>query len=93
MSLNQLISNQASMNDIRAFLDELTPENRLKEVLSLNKKAQLSLYELAIDSPAIDLSFFVAPTTAPLAEVIHSGINSLPLPMTFRKFQKRAETS
>ena len=89
MSLNQLISKDADLNQIAAFLDDLDPTQRLSEIQSLKKKAQIKLYEIASTGHPIDLSYFVSSDIKPQQEVIHNGRNTIPLTKTFRHFQKR----
>ena len=71
---------------LAAHLDGLSHEARLSWVRSLGAKAQARLFEAAQGFRKVDLLHFVPEGTAPLAEVIHHGKNSLP---AFTLFQKR----
>lgn len=54
----------------------------------LSRARQRMLYEKASESAPIDLAHFVG-ETSPRAEVIHDGLNTLPVPSPLRRFQKR----
>lgn len=73
---------------IAAYLDALSPDDRWRQVSSLGRDRQRMLFEKAAEAPAIDFAHFVG--TAPArVEVIHDGVNTLPLPRPLRRFQKR----
>lgn len=74
---------------IAAHLDALSPTERWEQVSALGRDRQRTLFEKA---SAIDFAHFVG-TTPPRAEVIHDGVNTLPLPSPLRRFQKRFTAS
>jgi len=88
MSLSQMISSQASIQEIAAYLDSLSSADRLAETRTLNRAKQRYLYEIAADSEDLNLDYFV-PTREPKVEVIHYGTNTLPVPSAIRFFEKR----
>ena len=73
---------------IARYLDDLGAYGRSAEVLELDRDRQRMLYEKAADAPPLDLDFFVGQAGA-REEVIHDGLNTLPLPGRLRRFQKR----
>jgi hypothetical protein len=73
---------------IGAYLDGLEPETRWREVKQLDRDRQRVLYEKAAHAPPIDFAHFVG-DARPREEVIHDGINTLPVPGSWRRFQKR----
>lgn len=84
MSLNEMMNSKASAEDITAWLNEQSNDTRVREIRSLNKKSQRSLYELAAENAPLTLDYFAS---APVGqECIHEGKNSLP---AFTLFQKR----
>ena len=85
MSLQNLILDGKSIQEIGEWLNQQSPEERLLQVRRLNKKAQKKLYVLAINSEPLNLSYFV-PSEENNTEIIHEGKNSLP---AFTLFQKR----
>jgi hypothetical protein len=89
VSLVDLIASpETGIQDIARYLDGLDGASRWKEVGALDRDLQRSLYEKAAQSPPLDLEYFVA-GAGPLVEVIHDGLNTLPLPSPVRRFQKR----
>jgi hypothetical protein len=89
VSLRALCTDAASdIGTIAVTLDELDAATRLAEVRSLDRDAQRRLYDKAAASSPIDLAHFVG-NAGPLEEVIHDGLNTLPLPSPLRRFQKR----
>ena len=85
MSLENLILEGKTIEDIASWLNEQTPEERLLSTRALNKKTQKKLYILAINSEPLTLDYF-APQSQDKTEIIHDGKNSLPV---FTIFQKR----
>jgi len=73
---------------IGAYLDGLDAKPRWLEVKQLDRDHQRTLYEKAAHAPAIDIAHFVG-AAAPRQEVIHDGVNTLPLPTSWQRFQKR----
>ena len=89
MSLTALIDDPAApIADITRHLDRLEPEARWAELMDLGRSRQRTLYEKAAHAAPIDLRHFVG-DAGPRQEVIHEGLNTLPLPAPFRRFQKR----
>jgi hypothetical protein len=89
MSLCSLIDDSGSdIGAIGAYLDELDPRARKTEVRELDRGRQRTLYEKAAHAAPLDLDHFVG-AAGELIEVIHDGLNTLPLPRRLRRFQKR----
>jgi hypothetical protein len=79
----------AGIDRIGAFLDALSPEQRVLEARSLNRDEQRSLYARAEGARPLSLEDFVAGDLAPLVVVRHSGRNTLHLPDRLQLFEKR----
>lgn len=89
MSLHDLIDDpRTDIAAIGAYLDGLDGEARWREVGALGRSRQRALYEKAAHAAPIDLAHFVGDAPA-RAEVVHEGLNTLPLPGPLRRFQKR----
>ena len=73
---------------IGVYLDGLDAKPRWLEVKQLDRDHQRTLYEKAAHARAIDIGHFVG-AAAPREEVIHDGVNTLPLPTSWQRFQKR----
>ena len=73
---------------IGSYLDGLDPGARWGEMKQLDRAHQRSLYEKAAHAQPIDFAHFVG-DARPRQEVIHDGVNTLPLPRKWRRFQKR----
>ena len=73
---------------IAAYLDGLADEQRAREVGALDRTRQRRLYEKAAHAEPIALGHFVGDAGA-REEVIHDGVNTLPVPPPLRRFQKR----
>jgi hypothetical protein len=73
---------------IGSYLDGLEAKARWLEVKQLDRDHQRTLYEKAAHASAIDISHFVG-SAGPRQEVIHDGVNTLPLPTSWQRFQKR----
>lgn len=85
-NLNDMILHSGKgIKEIGEFLDRLDPQTRIKTVRTLNSTAQKALWELAENNKAV-LEDFVPPDRKPLEQVIHYGINTLPV---FNFFEKR----
>jgi hypothetical protein len=78
----------ATCEAIGGYLDGLDGAARWREVGGLDRARQRMLYEKAAHAPAIDLAHFTGDARA-REEVIHDGVNTLPLPPPLRRFQKR----
>lgn len=83
-SLHDLLRGGASSTEIAAFLDALTPDARVAEMLSVTGSSIKRLYEAVADAPTVTLEEFVPQATK--GTLIYEGRNSLPL---FSRFQKR----
>jgi hypothetical protein len=79
---------RADILAIGSYLDGLDPGARWGEMKRLDRAHQRSLYEKAAAAPPIDFAHFVG-DARPRQEVIHDGVNTLPLPRKWRRFQKR----
>jgi hypothetical protein len=89
MSLTDLIDDPAtSIDAIARHLDGLAADARRTELDRLDRARQRTLYEKAAHAAPLDLTFFVG-DAHPRSEVIHDGVNTLPLPSLLRRFQKR----
>lgn len=89
MQLAALIDDPATAIDVIArHLDALDAATRRAELDRLDRARQRMLYEKAAHAAPLDLAFFTG-DAAPLVEVIHEGLNTLPLPLRLRRFQKR----
>lgn len=89
MSLRELIDDErAGIEAIGAYLDGLDGEARRREAGALGRATQRALYEKAAHAAPIDLAHFVGGARE-RQEVIHDGVNTLPLPGPLRRFQKR----
>jgi hypothetical protein len=73
---------------IAAYLDDLGAESRWRALEQLDRSRQRALYEKAGHASPIDAAHFVG-DAGPRVEVIHDGINTLPVPARWRRFQKR----
>lgn len=73
---------------IAAHLDALDFAACKAEAFSLDRAGQRALYEKMAGLP-LDIAHFVPDAVPAVTEVIHHGKNTLPLPSTFRFFEKR----
>ena len=89
MSLTILIDDPSvEIHTIARYLDDRDAPAVTAEVLDLGRDRQRMLYEKAAGAPPLDLDYFVDGAVA-REEVIHDGLNTLPLPARLRRFQKR----
>jgi len=89
VSLNDLIDDErAGIAAIGAYLDGLDSAARWREVQQLDRRHQRTLYDKAAHAAPIDVGHFVG-KAGPREQVIHDGVNTLPLPARLRRFQKR----
>ena len=77
-----------SIEAIAAHLDALVADQRWHQVSELGRDRQRTLFDKAAQARPIDFAHFVG-TARAREEVIHDGINTLPLPARLRRFQKR----
>ncbi len=90
MSLPALLDAPATrIEEIAAWLDERTHAERVDATRSLHRTQQRTLYTRASLAPAVTLEHFVGAERPDRTEVRHHGKNTLPVPATFRTFQKR----
>jgi hypothetical protein len=75
-----------TLQEIGDYLDGLTAEARVAQMYTMRRKDQKALWDKAAPGRVITMDHFVPAGTPPRTEVIHDGINTLPV---FRKFQKR----
>jgi len=89
VSLLALIDDPSTgIQAIARHLDGLDGATRWNEVGQLDRDRQRALFEKAAQSAPLDLTYFVD-GAGPKVEVIHDGLNTLPLPAPLRRFQKR----
>jgi hypothetical protein len=87
-ALPNLVARGASLGDIAAFLDALSHEARLAQVIGSPRSMQPVLYDLAAKAAPLDLDAFV-PRQAPPGKIVHHhGWNNLPIPAFGRRFAK-----
>jgi hypothetical protein len=86
MSIQQLIQNGKSIDEIASAFNAMNHEARLAEVYTLSGADQAKLFEMAKGRVCRLRGEFIPDKTPPGTEVIHWGFNTLPL---HRKFQKR----
>jgi hypothetical protein len=84
----QIDDERTDIDAIGAYLDALDGDARWRELAALGRARQRRLYEKAAHAQPIELDHFVAGAGA-RAEVIHDGVNTLPVPPPLRRFQKR----
>ncbi|WP_438032357.1 hypothetical protein [Sorangium sp. So ce204] len=87
--LVQLLRQNAPIARIAEHLDGLTHEERRSALSTTTRADQRALYAAASHAPPLTLDFFVPDGTPRRVAVRHEGRNSLPLPSTFRFFEKR----
>jgi hypothetical protein len=86
---DMLASDRADIDEIGAWLDAATPEQRREAVFALDRRGQRELYRRAGMGAAIALEHFVPRELPALRPVHHRGKNTLPLPRKHRFFEKR----
>jgi len=88
-SLTSLLADPgADIGAIGRHLDQQGGEGRRALLRGLGRDTQRALYEKAAAADPLDLDYFVG-AAAKRVEVIHDGLNTLPLPSPLRRFQKR----
>ncbi len=94
MDLNQQLTGGAfDVRQIGDHLDGLDGPARLAAVRGLSGRAQAHLYEAARGVKVRRLEDLVPTSTPPLTEIVHDGINSLPMFRTFAKVFCRPDTN
>jgi hypothetical protein len=87
MSLREMTASPTTtITEIGAWLDGLSHEDRLAQMYTMGRADQRALWAKAAEGPGITRDHFVPAGVEARQEVIHHGINTLPI---FRKFQKR----
>jgi hypothetical protein len=90
MEFWQLVdSEEQNMDAIGAWLDVASPQARMDATRTLSRRAQRALFAKAGQSDSMVLEDLVPTDRADLEQVIHHGWNTLPLPGSQRRFQKR----
>lgn len=90
MSLAQMLAQpNPSLADIAAWLDEADHATRLAATRELGRAQQRALYELAAGADPLTLEDFAPADRDALVPIRHHGTNTLPLPSSFRVFEKR----
>ena len=84
----QIVHPTTPIAEIARYLDGLDDAVRVAEATSLSRAAQRMLYEKAAAAAPIDLAHFVR-EAGERVEVVHEGLNTLPVPRPLRRFQKR----
>jgi hypothetical protein len=79
---------RVGITEIASYLDSLDGDARWGDVRGLDRARQRMLYDKAAHDRPIDLTHFIADAGSG-REVIHDGINTLPLPAPLKRFQKR----
>jgi len=88
MLLEELVLNPSvDVRTVAAFLDGLDGGQRWAAVGRLDRTHQRALYKKAV-ADSIDLTHFVG-EAEPRVEVIHDGLNTLPVAPSLRRFEKR----
>ncbi len=90
MTLNSLLDDpQTTLSAVSAWFDAQSHDQRVSATRALGRVDQRRLYRLASEGEPLVLTDFVPAATEPRAPVHHHGTNTLPLPGTLRKFEKR----
>jgi hypothetical protein len=79
---------RAGIEVIGSYLDGLDGAARWREVAQLDRARQRALYVKAASAAPIDFAHFVG-NARPREEIIHDGINTLPVLASWKRFQKR----
>ncbi len=74
---------------VAAYLDGLSPADRLAETRTLGRAEQRRLYRAAAAAAPLTLDDFVPASVGALVAIHHHGRNTLPLPGGLKLFEKR----
>lgn len=85
MELRNLIETHLDLPRLAKDLDEVGHFARVWSIMQWSREDQASLFEAAKGFRPVTLDDFVPPSTAPRAEVVHRGKNSLPVASRFDK--------
>ena len=87
--LTELVDDpHVGVDAIGTYLDRLDGDMRWREVGALGRSRQRTLFEKAAHAREIDFAHFVGDARV-REEVIHDGVNTLPVLPALRRFQKR----
>lgn len=90
MSLHAMIQDdRVDIAAIGAYLDDLEPDARRREVFGLGRSGQRGLFQRAAGGEPITFEHFVPAGVGAAEQVCHHGKNTLPLPKPFKYFEKR----
>lgn len=90
MNLRALIASpDASIVDIARALDGCSHAERMAALADTTRADQRALFEKAGRGAPVTLDDMVPPDKGPLEQVVHHGRNTLPLPPSWRFFEKR----
>jgi hypothetical protein len=78
-----------TIDEIAAKLDAMSHDERREAASTLGRADQRLLYDKAADRRAVVLDDFVPQAVSDRKPVHHWGRNTLPLPRTFKHFEKR----
>lgn len=85
-TLKELLANPGvRLAEVTKHLDGLSRSERILECMTLGRRAQERLWQIAEHSQPLDLDYLVPPGAAPLDPYPFEGKNSLPV---FTRFQK-----
>ncbi len=85
-NLTKLLDQGAPREEIAAFMNELSPRERVEQALGITGKRVGKLFHAVDGGPQLTIQHFVPDSTAAGRTVIFEGRNSLPM---FTRFQKR----
>lgn len=85
-TLREMVERGAPALDVSAFLDDLSPDRRIDQVLQVRGSLIRRMYDLAGGGAGLTLDDMVPSSTPAGATVTYEGRNSLPV---FSRFQKR----
>jgi len=90
LSLRDLIRDDPpDLTAVAAYLDGLSPPERLAETRTLDRDEQRRLYHAAESAAPLTLDDFVPASAGERVAVHHHGRNTLPLPASLKLFEKR----
>jgi len=84
-----VVAEEDNLEAIAAWLDEAEPDARLAATRTLTRAAQRTLFQKAGVKAPMAMTDLVPDDRESRQEVIHHGWNTLPLPASQRRFQKR----
>lgn len=85
-TLNEVLARpNVTLAEVRAHLDSIAPETRVREATSLDRSLQATLWAITRASAPVTLTDLVPESTSELSAVPFEGQNDMPL---FRRFRK-----